>query len=769
MTTLTFTNPIEQLNKKARVPVVLQSEAAECGLACLNMIAQFYGDKRDLTVLRQQLCVSLRGATLKDVMHIATSMGFQTRALKIEMDDLSSLTCPAILHWNMNHFVVLTGVKSNKVWINDPAVGLRKLSLAEASRSITGIALEVKPSDDFTPEKNSPRLRLASFFSKAIGFKRNLATLLALSVALQIFALASPYYMQTVIDDVLTHNNDALLKALAIGFSFLLFIEVFTGIVRKLLVLSVSTRVQLQLSASVFKHLLSLPLDYFAKRHIGDIVSRFGSLAHIREFLTTGVVTAVLDGVMAIITLVVMAMYSIKLSATVLVVMALYLAIRLCLLPVMKRLTTEKIALSASEQSHFMESVRASLPIRVYQQGAVRHSDWQNKLVASLNKDILLGKINIGSASANQVLFGVENLIVVYIGATLVMDNELTIGMLLAFIAYKTRFVGAIDGIVGKLIELKMLNVHFARLSDILFTAPTTHQLTFEQNPTLNSSSSKHCDNTSATNQLSLNAMTAEHIGYRYGENSEWVFRNLNIAVKAGEIIAIVGDSGSGKSTLLKCLMGLYPLCEGKLKHFHAAASKTSEGLLSQQNSSQPYSSEANSSEACSPQCHSIEERAPIKVASVLQEDTCLSGTIADNISCFEDNPSIEKIVRSAQLACLHDEIAAMPMQYFTLIGDMGSSLSGGQKQRLLLARALYQSPDILFLDEASSHLDIENEAKINAHLKSLNITRIIVAHRPQSIAIADRVLCLRNGQLHSYSPSEVPGNQMQDLSGENQ
>ena len=759
MTTLTFSNPIEQLNKKARVPVVLQSEAAECGLACLNMIAQFYGDKRDLTVLRQQLCVSLRGATLKDVMHIATSMGFQTRALKIEMDDLSSLTYPAILHWNMNHFVVLTGVKSNKVWINDPAVGLRKLSLAEASRSITGIALEVKPSDDFTPEKNSPRLRLASFFSKAIGFKRNLATLLALSVVLQIFALASPYYMQTVIDDVLTHNNDALLKALAIGFSFLLFIEVFTGIVRKLLVLSVSTRVQLQLSASVFKHLLSLPLDYFAKRHIGDIVSRFGSLAHIREFLTTGVVTAVLDGVMAIITLVVMAMYSIKLSATVLVVMALYLAIRLCLLPVMKRLTTEKIALSASEQSHFMESVRAILPIRVYQQGAVRHSDWQNKLVASLNKDILLGKINIGSASANQVLFGVENLIVVYIGATLVMDNELTIGMLLAFIAYKTRFVGAIDGIVGKLIELKMLNVHFARLGDILFTAPATPQLTFDQNQRLSLS----------TNERSLNAMTAEYIGYRYSENSEWVFRNLNIAVKAGEIIAIVGDSGSGKSTLLKCLMGLYPLCEGKLKHFHAAASKTSESLLSQQNSSQPYSSEASSSEASSPQCHSIGERAPIKIASVLQEDTCLSGTIADNISCFEDNPSIEKIVRSAQLACLHDEIAAMPMQYFTLIGDMGSSLSGGQKQRLLLARALYQNPDILFLDEASSHLDIENEAKINAHLKSLNITRIIVAHRPQSIAIADRVLCLRNGQLHSYSPSEVTGDQIQDLPGEKQ
>jgi len=724
MTTLTFTHAAELLTTKVRVPVVLQSEAAECGLACLNMIAQFYGDKRDLTVLRQSLCTSLRGATLKDVMQTATAMGFQTRALKVELDDLSALTCPAILHWNMNHFVVLTRVKNSTVWINDPAVGLRKLSLNEAARSITGIALEVKPSDDFTPKTSSPRLRLSSFFSKTIGFKRNLATLLALSVVLQLIALAAPYYMQTVIDDVLVHHNDALLKALAVGFSLLLFVEVFTGIIRKLLILSVSTRLQLQLSASVFKHLLSLPLDYFAKRHIGDVVSRFGSLAHIREFLTTGVVTAVLDGVMAVITLAVMAMYSLKLSATVIIVMALYLTVRLCLLPVMKRLTTEKIALSASEQSHFMESVRAILPIRVYQQSSSRHSDWQNKLVASLNKDIVLGKINIGSASANQVLFGIENLIVVYIGALLVMDNELTIGMLLAFIAYKTRFVSAIDGIVGKLIELKMLNVHFSRLSDILFTAPAAQQL---------ANTGHKITTPRIGTQTPANALVAENISYRYSKGSEWVFRHLNIQVKAGEILAIVGDSGSGKSTLLKCLMGLYPLSEGTLHHF----SET-------------------------------ENNSPIRVASVLQEDTCLSGTIADNISCFEENASIEKIVHAAQLACLHDEIAAMPMQYFTLIGDMGSSLSGGQKQRLLLARALYQSPDILFLDEASSHLDIQNEAKINAHLKSLNITRIIVAHRPQSIAIAHRVLNLRNGQLYPCSPSEVSGTQLQDLPGEN-
>ena len=752
---MNITHPLSTqiLYTKKRVPVVLQSEAAECGLACMTMIAQYYSDKRDLNALRQTVSVSLRGTTLKDVMRIASDLGFQTRAIKIEMEHLAQLSCPAILHWNMNHFVVLTKVKGKTLTIHDPALGERKLTYSEASKYITGIALEVTPSDTFSPKKSAPRLGLSQFFTRTTGFKRNLLTLFALSIVLQLFALASPYYMQTVVDDVLIYNNDALLKALAIGFALLLIIETFTNGIRKFVILSVSSRLQLQMSASVFKHLLSLPLDYFDKRHIGDVVSRFGSLASIREFLTTGLVTALLDGLMAVITLAVMILYSPKLTLVVVAIMLAYLVVRLGLLPFIKRLTTERIALAALEQSHFMESVRAILPIRVYSQEVQRHGQWQNKLVATLNKDITLGKINIGSALTNQLLFGAENLVVVYIGASLVMEGTLSIGMLLAFMAYKARFVSALDGVVNKLIELSMLGVHFNRLSDILLTPSQQKPLSLKTKDDTFEKQNVHFSNadvpnSSTSNSLAPNVLTpdgastpslldaktrpvalkATALSYRYSETNAWVFKNLMFSVHSGEIVAITGDSGCGKSTMLKCLMGLYPVSEGNIEH--------------------PSSTN------------------PV-IASVLQEDTCLSGTIAQNICCFEEAPDLKKMVYVAQLACIHEEIMQMPMQYHSLVGDMGSSLSGGQKQRLLLARALYQEPDILFLDEASSHLDMENEAQINHHLKSLNMTRIIVAHRPQSIAMADKVYRLENGNLHLCPPTEVTGSATSGKHGE--
>ena len=718
MASFTMNLTSNTLHTKRRVPVILQSEAAECGLACMAMITQYYGDKRDLNALRHAMSVSLRGSTLKDVMGVASDLGFQSRAIKIEMEHLAQLACPAILHWNMNHFVVLTNVKGNAITIHDPALGERKLSFDEASKYITGIALEVSPTDMFSPKTSVPRLGLSQFFTRTTGFKRNLITLFALSVVLQLFALAAPYYMQTVVDDVLIYNNEALLKALAIGFALLLIVETFTSGVRKLVILSVSSRLQLQMSASVFKHLLSLPLDYFDKRHIGDVVSRFGSLASIREFLTTGLVTALLDGLMAVITLAVMMLYSIKLTLVVVAIMLVYLCIRLGLLPLIKRLTTERIALAASEQSHFMESVRAILPIRVYGQEVQRHGHWQNKLVATLNKDISLGKINIGSTLSNQLLFGAENLVVVYVGASLVMESTLSIGMLLAFIAYKTRFVNALDGVVNKVIELNMLGVHFTRLSDILLTPAQAKPNTLLAKTI---SSFSYPDALSSSTPSNTIALNANSLGYRYSASSEWVFRHINLSVECGDIVAIIGDSGCGKSTLLKCLMGLYPLSEGSVNYANV--------------------------------------KHPV-IASVLQEDTCLSGTIAQNICCFEHAADFKKMVHVAHLACIHEDIMKMPMQYHSLVGDMGSSLSGGQKQRLLLARALYQNPDILFLDEASSHLDMANEAQINHHLKSLNMTRIIVAHRPQSIAMADKVYRLANGNLHPCSPADVFGTQ---------
>ncbi|MCU7554514.1 peptidase domain-containing ABC transporter [Alteromonas sp. ASW11-19] len=701
------------LRLRRSVPVIYQSETAECGLACLCMVANFHGAGLDMTSLRQTYGVSQRGATLKNLMDIATALGLSARALKAEPADLKQLQLPAVLHWDLQHFVVLTRVTRQGVTLHDPAVGERKLDWEAVDRHFSGVALEVQPASDFQPAPASPRLSFRYFWQRITGLKRALAVLLVLSVLLQVFSIASPYYMQTVIDDVLLRQQQDLLMVLALGFGLLLCVETFTSVVRRLVILSVSSRLQLQMSANVFQHLLKLPLDYFAKRHVGDIVSRFGSLAKIREFLTTGLVTAVLDGVMALVTLVVMAIYSPLLTWVVCGFVVLYVLSRIALTPVLRKLTAQRIDMAAKEQSHFIESVRAIQPVRIFNQEGRRQNQWQNRLVSTLNTDIRLGKWDIGASTLNQLLFGLENIVIIYLAATLVMANTFSVGMLYAFIAYKSRFTSSVDSLVTHVIEFSMLRVHFERLADMVFTPTEPRQ---EGTATLPS-----CATAEGTLQVS-------QLAFQYSAADKPVFEHVSFTVPQGSLIAIVGASGTGKSTLLKCMMGLFAPSHGTVTlngnsvfgtHWYRA-----------------------------------------HVASVMQDDCCLAGTIADNIGCFEEAIDLDRMVAAARMACIHDDILRMPMQYQTLVGDMGSALSGGQLQRVLLARALYRQPAILFLDEASSHLDVANEQAINANLRALNITRIIVAHRPQTIAMADTVYSLTSEGLtlvppHTGNPPE--------------
>lgn len=709
MTALTRQLPVRRLKlgNYRRVPVVFQSEAAECGLACLCMVSQYHGAGYDMTELRQHHGMSMRGATLKGLMDIASHLSLSTRALKAEPEDLHQLALPAILHWDLQHFVVLTKVTRKGVVIHDPAKGERRMGWADVSNHFSGVALELTPNSSFTQASPAPSLTMRHFWQKITGLKRSLLVLFALSALLQLFAIAAPYYMQTVIDDVLLRQQRDLLLVLALGFGLLLCVETLTSVIRRLVILSMSSRLQLQMSANVFQHLLRLPLDYFSRRHVGDIVSRFGSLSQIREFLTTGLVTALLDGVMAVVTLIVMAIYSPTLTWIVCAIMMLYALVRILLTPVMRKLTAERIDIAAKEQSHFIESVRAIQPVRIFNQENRRQGQWQNRLVSTLNTDIRLGKWDIGAQTVNQILFGLENIIIIYVAATLVMDNVLSVGMLYAFIAYKNRFTGAIDSLINHAIEYNMLRVHFERLSDIVFSP----------------AEDLHTGVAAHTQSLSTpqGRLTISGLSYRYSAGDSPVFSHVSLDIAPGSMIAIVGASGCGKTTLLKCMMGLYSPDEGEV---------SVDGIRVH--------------ESCWLREH---------VASVMQDDCCLSGTLTENISCFEDTPDPEKLVFAAQMACIHDDIMAMPMQYQTLVGDMGSALSGGQLQRVLLARALYRQPAILFLDEASSNLDVTNESRINENLKALRITRVIVAHRPQTIAMADTVYSLSSEGLTQVQP----------------
>ncbi|MDP5211225.1 peptidase domain-containing ABC transporter [Microbulbifer sp. 2205BS26-8] len=683
-----------------RLPVILQTEAAECGLSCLAMIASYHGYESDLASLRRRFSISNHGANLKTLIDMAGRLHLTSRALRLDLEHLGELQKPCVLHWDMNHFVVLKSAQPKHILIHDPSIGERRLDLETFGQHFTGVALELTPTEHFVTDKPRQTLSLRNFWQRITGLKRSLVQVLLLSLLLQLFAIIAPFYIQTVVDDVILRSDNNLLLVLALGFGLLLLIQTGTNALREWVILHLSSRLNIQMASNLFRHLIRLPMSYFSTRHMGDVVSRFGSLNQVRELLTTGLVAAIVDGVMALITLVAMFFYDIWLTFIVLVVVLLYAALRLLLYRPLRLLTEERIVAQAKHDSHFMESVRAIQTVKLFQRENDRQGQWHNRLADTINKDIRIARWNISYDTINKLLFGIENLLVIYFAASAVMDNLLSVGMLYAFISYKTRFVDSMDALVVKWIELKMLGLHLERLSDIVFTEAET----IDQHavPEIDSD---------INDNLLQGKITVCNLTYRYGEAEAPVFQNLNFTIEPGETVALIGPSGCGKTTLLKCLMGLLKPKEGEILIDDLPLSQ-SPGYRSQ-------------------------------IAAVMQDDQLMAGTVADNIACFDPKLDLERVTHCAQMACIHEEILRMPMQYNTLVGDMGTSLSGGQKQRIVLARALYRAPRILFMDEATSHLDMANEVLVNQHIQQLNITRILVAHRPETVSSAGRQIQL--------------------------
>ncbi len=695
-----------QFSWSTNLPLILQTEAAECGLACLAMVAGYHGNRVSLAHLRQRFGMSLKGASLKTVMGIATAMHLAPRPVKLDLDHLSQLKVPCILHWDMKHFVVLRRVSRGVVEIHDPARGLQKLAIKEVSEHFSGVALELSPTAQFEKGDASPPLRLREMMGQVTGLKRSLGQILLLAAALEVFALITPFFMQWVIDFAIVSADHNLLTVLALGFALLAVVQIVIGVVRSYAVLYMATHINLQWVANVFTHLLHLPVSYFEKRHLGDVVSRFGSINTIQRALTTSFVEALVDGVMAVAMLAVMAYYSVLLCTVVVGAIVIYALLRWLSYGSLRRATENQIALQAKEQSLFLESVRGVQAIKLFSFESQRTGQWLNAMVDAMNRGIATQKLNIGIQSSNQLLNALENVLVVWLGAGLVLDNQFTVGMLMAFISYKTTFAQRVHSLIDKAVELTMLKIQGQRLADIVQT---------EREP-------------DAMGLLTPQDMTLElkDVWFRYSESDPWILQGINLTIRPGESVAIVGGSGCGKTTLLKLMMGL--LTPGKGEVSLGGVSLVALGASGYR---------------------------PL-IGAVMQEDLLLAGTLLENISFFDPQADMQRVAACAQMAAIHADIAAMPMNYNTLVGDMGSSLSGGQKQRVLLARAPYKGPQLLFLDEATSHLDAQREGLINEAIKQLPLTRIIVAHRADTIAMAQRVIALDGASGYAGTQSQT-------------
>ena len=681
---------------RRRLPVIVQSEAAECGLACLAMIACYYGYETDLATLRRRFALSLKGATLARLIEMGQALGLHGRPVRLELEELDQLKRPCILHWGLNHFVVLKAVQRRGIVIHDPAQGMRTVPWAEASRQFTGVALELSPNAHFRKAREADPFNWRALIGHIHGLTSTLSEVLVLALLLEILALLSPLFTQAIIDDVLAAGDRDLLTVLGIGFILMLLLQTAVSALRHWTVMRFGTSLHLSWAGNVFGHLLRLPEEYFAKRHLGDVVSRFQSVHAIQHTLTTRVVEVLLDGLMATLTLGVMLIYSFKLTAIVFGAFLLYLLIRVLSYRVQFEASSQQVIASAQQQSKFLEAVRGATTIRLHNQSPQQTARYMNATTDTLNRSLWVQKLNLIFGSTHTLIFGLENTAVYWVGALMALHGtDFSVGMLIAFTMYAGMFTSRAASLVDYAMQVKMLRLQGQRLADIVLTPPERHIETNYAGP------------------APAPSLQVRNLGFRYAEGERWIVRHLNLDIAAGESVAIAGPSGMGKSTLAKLLLGLLEPQEGEVRVGGIEVKRLGK------------------------------RRYREMLGAVLQDDTLFAGSIADNISFFDAEATPTRIEAAARLAQIHDDIVAMPMGYHSLVGDMGSTLSGGQRQRVLLARALYRRPRILVLDEATSHLDLPAERAVNAAIQRLQITRIVLAHRPETLASAQRVIDL--------------------------
>ncbi|MEJ6790924.1 peptidase domain-containing ABC transporter [Brevundimonas sp. BR2-1] len=675
------------------LPMIMAAEAAECGLACVTMVSGYHGRHETLASMRQKFAISLSGARLKDLMAFADAIGLASRALRIEIAEISELTCPAILHWDMNHFVVLRSAGKRGIVIHDPAGGVKRLAWEEVSRRFSGVALELAPSPAFETRKRPPPIPLAAVLPPLSGLKRSAVFVITLSVALQITTLAAPLQLQLVVDQAIGTGDIAVLPVIALSFLCVIILGVLAEGLRNWTLQIVGATFSYQLVGRLVRHLLRLPASFFEKRHIGDLLSRISSVQAIQDFLTRGLVSVVLDGAMGLVAGVVLFVYSPAMAAVAVFAALVNLALSWLFYVPIRRETEARLQAGASEQSYLMESIRSVALIKVMGAEAQRESSWRNLFASSLAKAQRLAQFQTWATALQTLVNGVQYVAILYLGASMVLSGDgFSVGMLMAFLAFRQIFTDRLNSLLATFVQIKMLGLHLHRLGDVL---QTPVEWDGEEGAPFADEAPE---------------IAFRDVSFRYGSTDPVVLQDVNLTIAAGDFVAIIGATGSGKTTLLKLLLGLQPPTAGEI-------------LLNGR-----------------PSGPGAWRRFRSDVGFVGQDDHPMVGTIAENIAFFDPHLDMERVIRAAREVRLHDEVMAKPMQYRSLLAEGGANISGGQRQRLLLARALYREPKVLVLDEGTANLDMETEVEISNLVAAMKLTRIVVAHRPALVSRATTI-----------------------------
>ncbi|EGE0036106.1 peptidase domain-containing ABC transporter [Escherichia coli] len=698
MTNGNFRQIINQLDMRwrRRVPVIHQTETAECGLACLAMICGHFGKNIDLISLRRKFNLSARGANLAGINGIAEQLGMVTRALSLELDELGALKMPCILHWDFSHFVVLVSVKRNRYVLHDPARGRRYLGREEMSRYFTGIALEVWPGSEFQAETQQTRISLRSLINSIYGIKRTLAKIFCLSVVIEAINLVMPVGTQLVMDHAIPAGDRGLLTLISAGLMFFILLRAAVSMLRAWPSLVMSTLINVQWQSGLFDHLLRLPLAFFERRKLGDIQSRFDSLDTLRATFTTSVIGLIMDSIMVVGVFVMMLLYGGYLTWIVLCFTTIYIFIRLVTYGNYRQISEECLVREARAASYFMETLYGIATVKIQGMVGIRGAYWLNMKIDAINSGIKLTRMDLLFGGINTFVTACDQVVILWLGAGLVIDNQMTIGMFVAFSSFRGQFSERVTSLTSFLLQLKIMSLHNERIADIALHEKEEKKHEIE-----------------IVAHMGPISLETNDLSYRYDSQSAPIFSALSLSVAPGESVAITGASGAGKTTLMKVLCGLFEPDSGRV---------LINGIDIRQMGINNY--------------HRM-------IACVMQDDRLFSGSIRENICGFAEEMDEEWMVECARASHIHDVIMNMPMGYETLIGELGEGLSGGQKQRIFIARALYRKPGILFMDEATSALDSESEHFVNVAIKNMNITRVIIAHRETTLKTVDRVISI--------------------------
>jgi ATP-binding cassette subfamily B protein len=686
-----------------RVPILLQLSDRECGAACLAMVLSYHGLETSVAQAREQCGVGRDGLTARAIAEAARRYGLRVRAVSGEPAHFGYLPLPAIVHWNFNHFVVVVQWSPAKVTIVDPARGRRTLTTEEFDAGFTGVVLTLEPGVGFQRRRAAapPSWRsYLGYLAQMPGTAGLLAQIVFASLLLQLFGLAVPLCTQVLVDHVLPFRVTHVMTMLGIGMMILVLAQMVTTYLRAALVIYLQARIDARLMLGFFQHLLTLPFRFFQQRTSGDLLMRLGSNAVLREMLTSQSVSAILDGGLVMFYLAILLARAPVFGFVVLCVGLAQVGFLLATTRPFHNLMQRDLIAQAESQGYLVEALTGIATLKASGAEGRALDHWSNLFFQQLNVSLQRNQLSAVIETGMGTLRTFSPLLLLWVGALRVLDGSMTLGTMLALNALAMSFLTPLASLVSSGQRLQLAGAHLERIRDVIEAEPEQDLQQVRGAPPL-------------TGRIEL-----EQVSFRYDRDSPPALRDISLTIEPGQKVALVGSTGSGKSTLAMLLLGLYLPTEGEIRY---------DGIP----------------------LHHLDYRTLRGQFGVVLQDTFLiSGAIRENIAFNDPALSLEQVRAAARLADLDDEISQMTMGYETRVAEGGAGLSGGQRQRVTIARALAHRPAILVLDEATSHLDVVTESRVDENLSGLSCTRIVIAHRLSTVRNADLILVLHKGRI---------------------